>query len=99
MRNLPRNIWHLPRNTIVLLIRGYQRTLSLDHGPLKHLYGYGVCIHTPTCSQYAMNMVLEHGAIWGTILAVRRVLTCHPWGKPSDEKVLKTIDQHFPKKP
>lgn len=99
MRNLPRNIWHLPRNTIVLLVRAYQRTLSLDHGPLRHLYPYGVCIHTPTCSQYAIETVTKRGAVVGSVLALGRVLTCHPWRKPSDEKVLQAIDEHFPKKP
>ena len=99
MRNLPRNIWHLPRNTIVLLMRGYQQTLSPDHGPLRHLYGFGYCRHSPTCSQFAINAVLEHGASWGSILAIRRVLTCHPWRTPDQKKILETIERHFPKKP
>jgi putative membrane protein insertion efficiency factor len=99
MRNLPRHIWHLPRNTIVSVVRAYQWTLSPDHGPLRHLYTFGYCRHTPTCSQYAIDAVLEHGAAWGTVLATRRLLTCHPWRKPDDRKILETVDRHFPTKP
>lgn len=98
MRNLPHHIWHAPRNAIALLLRGYQRTLSLDHGPMRHLYGYGYCRHSPTCSQYAIDMVTEHGATLGTIYALKRVLTCHPWRKPDDKKILETVERHFPRK-
>lgn len=38
------------------------------------------CRYTPTCSQYAIEAVRVHGVLRGTILAVRRVLRCHPWG-------------------
>jgi putative membrane protein insertion efficiency factor len=99
MRNALRHLWHLPRNAIVATVRAYQRTLSLDHGPLRHHYPYGYCRHSPTCSQYAIDAVLAHGAAWGSILAMRRILTCHPWRKPDQKKVLETIERHFPKKP
>lgn len=99
MRNTLEHLWHLPRNTIVLLLRGYQATLSPDHGPLRHLHDYGYCRHSPTCSQYAIEQVARRGAIVGTILGLGRVLTCHPWRKPSEKKVLETIERHFPKKP
>lgn len=87
MRNLLHNIWHLPRNLIVLLVRGYQQTLSPDHGPLKHLWTYGYCRHSPTCSMYAIDVLRQRGAVMGTLLAAKRVLTCHPWAKLSDEKL------------
>jgi|GEM_PF-781505 len=107
MRNLPphfgklsaSHIWRLPRNAIVLAVRAYQQTLSPDHGPLRHLYGFGYCRHSPTCSQYTIDVILEHGATWGLIVAARRILTCHPWRTPDTKKVLETIERHFPKKP
>ncbi len=37
------------------------------------------CKFEPTCSQYAVDAVREHGALRGTALAVRRVGRCHPW--------------------
>lgn len=89
MRNLLGHIWRLPRNTIAVLITGYQRTLSPDHGPLKGLYTYGYCRHEPTCSAYSKDAVLKRGMVIGSLLALRRVLTCHPWKKLSPEKIMK----------
>jgi uncharacterized protein len=55
---------------------------------LVHLYGYtlsslvgGHCRHLPTCSEYADEALLRHGALRGLILTTRRVATCNPWGK------------------
>lgn len=87
MRNLLHNIWRLPRNLIMLLIRGYQQTLSPDHGPLKHLHPYGYCRHSPTCSVYAIDVLEKRGAVIGSLLAAKRVLSCNPWVKPSDERL------------
>ncbi len=92
MRNVLRHIWHIPRKFICALISLYQATLSPDHGPLRHLYTYGYCRHEPTCSDYAKRVVTERGAIVGSLLAGRRILTCHPWKKPSEEKILKMIN-------
>lgn len=97
MRNLSRSIWHLPRNTIVLLICGYQHTLSPDHGPMRHLFEHGYCRHSPTCSQYAIETITKKGVVIGIPLATWRVLTCNPWTKPSEKKILETIKRHFPK--
>lgn len=37
------------------------------------------CRFLPTCSTYALDALVEHGALRGTLLAVRRVGRCHPW--------------------
>jgi hypothetical protein len=36
------------------------------------------CRFTPTCSEYARLAVIEHGALAGGVLAVGRLLRCHP---------------------
>ena len=36
------------------------------------------CRFSPTCSAYALEALHTHGPAKGTILAVRRVLRCHP---------------------
>ncbi len=36
------------------------------------------CRFTPTCSVYAREAVLKHGALRGTILALRRLARCQP---------------------
>jgi len=38
------------------------------------------CRYWPTCSEYAAEAVERHGAARGSLLALRRVLRCHPWG-------------------
>ena len=37
------------------------------------------CRFEPTCSQYATEALQRHGAGTGSLLAVGRVLRCHPW--------------------
>ena len=37
------------------------------------------CRFAPTCSEYAREAIEKHGAAKGMLLAVRRVLRCHPY--------------------
>jgi hypothetical protein len=37
------------------------------------------CRFAPTCSEYARLAVIEHGALAGGVLAVGRLLRCHPF--------------------
>jgi putative membrane protein insertion efficiency factor len=56
---------------LVVLVRGYQRGLSPLLGDR--------CKYHPTCSQYAVDALHEHGAVRGAVLAAWRVLRCNPW--------------------
>lgn len=38
------------------------------------------CRYQPTCSAYAIEAIQKHGPFKGLYLAVRRILSCHPWG-------------------
>ena len=38
------------------------------------------CRYTPTCSEYAKQKKKKHGPLKGMHLAIRRLLSCHPWG-------------------
>ena len=38
------------------------------------------CRFTPTCSEYARQALIKHGPVKGLWLAIRRILSCHPWG-------------------
>ncbi|WP_289735889.1 membrane protein insertion efficiency factor YidD [Paramuribaculum intestinale] len=38
------------------------------------------CRYTPTCSQYAIEALKKHGPLRGTMLTLKRLMRCHPWG-------------------
>lgn len=38
------------------------------------------CRYQPTCSAYALGALHRHGPGRGTLLALRRLARCHPWG-------------------
>lgn len=37
------------------------------------------CRFHPSCSTYGREAVVTHGPVRGLLLAVRRLLRCHPW--------------------
>jgi len=39
------------------------------------------CRFQPTCSAYAIEAIQKHGALRGGLLALKRILRCHPWEK------------------
>lgn len=61
----------IPRRLMVLLIRGYQVSIS----PLLP----SACRYHPTCSAYAIEAVERYGALRGGWLAARRIARCHPF--------------------
>lgn len=38
------------------------------------------CRFQPSCSQYALEALREHGAFRGSWLTIKRIGRCHPWG-------------------
>jgi putative membrane protein insertion efficiency factor len=59
------------RQPIQILIRAYQLGISPWLGQRCRFY--------PSCSQYALEAVAEHGALRGSWLALRRLARCHPF--------------------
>ncbi|MFA8299176.1 MAG: membrane protein insertion efficiency factor YidD [Hyphomicrobiales bacterium] len=57
---------------LILLIKIYQYTLSPWLG--------GQCRYQPTCSVYGIEAIKKHGPFKGGWLALKRILSCHPWG-------------------
>ena len=66
---------------LLKLIRFYQNTLSLDHGPMKNRYPAGFCRFQPSCSQYTYEAIEKYGAAKGSWLGFKRVMRCNPWNK------------------
>lgn len=48
------------------------------------------CRFLPTCSAYALDAITYYGPYKGTMLALKRISKCHPWGghgfDPVEEK-------------
>ncbi len=61
------------------LIRLYQKTLSLDHGPLHVLFPHGYCRFFPTCSEYGYQAIERYGLFRGGAKALWRILRCNPF--------------------
>ncbi len=59
------------RFLLAALIRLYQLVVS----PLLPK----ACRFYPSCSQYALESVVRHGAWRGSLLAAARFARCHPW--------------------
>lgn len=56
---------------LLALIRAYQYLL-------RPMLGAN-CRFAPSCSEYARDAIVRHGALRGTWLAARRVVRCHPY--------------------
>nr|WP_320190573.1 membrane protein insertion efficiency factor YidD [uncultured Desulfobacter sp.] len=59
------------RQLLSILIRFYQIFIS----PLLGTH----CRYEPSCSHYALEAIQKYGSIKGSILAIKRVLRCHPF--------------------
>ena len=58
---------------VVAVIRVYQRVLSPTLGQRCKFY--------PSCSEYAAQAISRFGILRGLVLAVHRLLRCHPWSR------------------
>ena len=59
------------RHAAVVMIRFYQKAISPWLPP--------ACRYYPTCSAYAIEAIERHGFLRGVLLAVKRILRCHPF--------------------
>ncbi len=64
---------------LITLIKAYRLVLSPWLGQQ--------CRFHPTCSQYALQAVEQHGPYRGSWLAVKRLASCHPWHEGGIDRV------------
>jgi len=64
----------------IFLIKVYQVTLSPFLG--------GHCRYQPSCSHYSIKVIQKYGPLKGGWLALKRILSCHPWGGSGYDPVL-----------
>lgn len=70
---------------LILPVRFYQAAISPWLPPN--------CRYTPTCSNYTIEAIQTLGPLRGTWLAVKRILSCHPWGGHGHDPVPKPNEQ------
>ena len=63
----------------VILIRFYKEAISP--------FTPATCRFEPTCSSYFIQSLQIHGLFYGFYLGVKRILSCHPWGKSGYDPV------------
>jgi putative membrane protein insertion efficiency factor len=73
------NLQDLPPAVYIVLIRVYQRAVSP--------YLPAACRYQPSCSQYAIEAIERFGAWRGGMIAIRRILRCHPFASSGYDPV------------
>ena len=63
------------------LLRAYKWAISPMFPP--------ACRFVPTCSEYAMEAVERYGALRGGLMALLRLLRCHPFARGGYDPVIK----------
>jgi putative membrane protein insertion efficiency factor len=61
----------LAKTIVLSVLRGYKWAISPMLSP--------ACRYVPTCSEYALEAVERYGVLGGGMMAMRRVLRCHPF--------------------
>lgn len=61
------------RELVTGLLGGYKRWIS----PMLP----AACRYQPTCSEFAQEAVAVHGVAYGSLLALWRLVRCHPLAK------------------
>ena len=59
------------KTMLLKLLSLYMKCMSPFFAPACRFY--------PTCSAYAYQAIDKYGALKGGLLAIKRVLRCHPW--------------------
>jgi putative membrane protein insertion efficiency factor len=75
------------RSLVLYLLRGYKWALSPLLPP--------ACRYVPTCSEYALEAVDRYGVGRGSLMALWRVLRCHPLVRGGYDPVVKASVTRF----
>jgi putative membrane protein insertion efficiency factor len=78
---------HVAKLVVLGLLRGYKFAISPMISP--------ACRFVPTCSEYAMEAVERYGALRGGLMALGRLLRCHPLSRGGYDPVVKQQFCHF----
>ena len=70
----------LTKAIVLSLLRGYKLAVSPILQP--------ACRYVPSCSDYALEAVDRFGVRRGSVMAMRRVIRCHPFAASGYDPVL-----------
>jgi putative membrane protein insertion efficiency factor len=74
------------KTLLLILLRAYQWGISPFLGQK--------CRFFPSCSNYAVDAIQQHGALKGSALAARRLCKCHPWHPGGYDPVPEKVTQN-----
>jgi len=74
---------NVPTYILINLIRCYKFLIS-------PLLGQS-CRYLPTCSEYSIEALRTYGFFKGIFLSIKRILSCHPWGRGGFDPVKKEM--------
>jgi putative membrane protein insertion efficiency factor len=77
-----------PTRALLAVLRFYRTAISPIRPP--------ACRYTPTCSAYAVEAIERFGAVRGGLLALRRLLRCHPFHRGGHDPVPSSVDNGDP---
>lgn len=81
------NVRYLRRKVFKPYVRGFFMRMIIWYQ--KHLSKH-TCLYKPTCSQYTLECINNHGVVLGILLGAWRILRCNPLSKggydPAPEK-------------
>ncbi len=72
---------HVGKLAVLQLLRGYKWAISPMFPP--------ACRYVPSCSEYAMEAVERYGAVRGGLMALWRLVRCHPFAAGGYDPVVK----------
>ena len=68
---------------LIKMIEGYRYLIS----PLLG----NTCRYLPTCSEYCIESLKNFGFLKGSLLSLKRIMSCHPWGRGGFDPVKKEM--------
>lgn len=71
---------HFAKLVALQLLRAYKWAISPLFPP--------ACRYVPTCSEYAMEAVERYGVLRGGLMAIGRLLRCHPFTRGGYDPVV-----------
>jgi len=74
---------NVPTYILINLIKSYKFLIS-------PLLGQS-CRYLPTCSEYSIEALRTYGFFKGIFLSIKRILSCHPWGRGGFDPVKKEM--------